>query len=183
MTEDDLQLLYEYDRWANNRVLQAASALSAEQFTRDLGGSFRSVRDTLVHIIGGEWIWCGSERGASGNWRPYRDRGFWPQRASWTRRFGNFSLLRVRRLPGPRRSVPSCWPLMPTNRPQCGGDGARNPESKAGLFSSRSLIKQRNQVFTTCRGKDSNRLSQPVIVSDRLIAIRNVKPACCRPGV
>jgi uncharacterized damage-inducible protein DinB len=57
MTEDDLQLLYEYDRWANNRVLQAASALSAEQFTRDLGGSFRSVRDTLVHIIGGEWIW------------------------------------------------------------------------------------------------------------------------------
>jgi len=57
MTRDDIQLLYEYDRWANNRVLQAVSALSAEQFTRDLGGSFRSVRDTLVHIIGGEWIW------------------------------------------------------------------------------------------------------------------------------
>jgi uncharacterized damage-inducible protein DinB len=57
MTKDDIQLLYEYDRWANSRVLRAASALSAEQFTRDLGGSFRSVRDTLVHIIGGEWIW------------------------------------------------------------------------------------------------------------------------------
>jgi uncharacterized damage-inducible protein DinB len=57
MTKDDIQLLYEYDRWANNRVLQAVSALSAEQFTRHLGGSFRSVRDTLVHIIGGEWIW------------------------------------------------------------------------------------------------------------------------------
>ena len=57
MTKDDLQLIFEYDRWANNRVLQAASALSVEQFTRDLGGSFRSVRDTLVHIIGGEWIW------------------------------------------------------------------------------------------------------------------------------
>ena len=57
MTKDDIQLLYEYDRWANNRVLQAASALSAEQFTRDLRSSFRSVRDTLVHIIGGEWIW------------------------------------------------------------------------------------------------------------------------------
>jgi len=26
MTKDDIQLLYEYDRWANNRVLQAASA-------------------------------------------------------------------------------------------------------------------------------------------------------------
>jgi uncharacterized damage-inducible protein DinB len=57
MTKDDIQLLYEYDRWANDRVLQAASALSVEQFTRDLGGSFRSLRDTLVHIISGEWIW------------------------------------------------------------------------------------------------------------------------------
>jgi uncharacterized damage-inducible protein DinB len=57
MTRDDIQLLFEYDRWANNRVLQAVSALSAEQFTRDLGGSFRSVRDALVHIIGGEWGW------------------------------------------------------------------------------------------------------------------------------
>jgi len=57
MTKDDILLIYEYDRWANNRTLQAASTLSAEQFTRDLGGSFRSVRDTLVHIAGGEWIW------------------------------------------------------------------------------------------------------------------------------
>ena len=57
MTKDDIQLLYEYDRWANNRVLQAASTLNAEEFTRDLGGSFRSVRDTLVHIVGCEWSW------------------------------------------------------------------------------------------------------------------------------
>ena len=57
MTKDDIQLLYEYDRWANNRVLQAVSTLSAEEFTRDLGGSFRSVRDTLVHIVGCEWGW------------------------------------------------------------------------------------------------------------------------------
>jgi uncharacterized damage-inducible protein DinB len=56
MTREDIQLLYEYDRWANNRVLQAASALSGEAFTRNLSGSFCSVRDTLVHIIGGEWI-------------------------------------------------------------------------------------------------------------------------------
>ena len=57
MTIDDIRLLFEYDRWANNRVLQAASALTVERFTRDLGGSFRSVRDTLLHIIGGEWGW------------------------------------------------------------------------------------------------------------------------------
>jgi uncharacterized damage-inducible protein DinB len=56
-TIDEIQLLYEYDRWANGRVLQAASALSAEQFTRDLHGSFPSVRATLVHILSGEWGW------------------------------------------------------------------------------------------------------------------------------
>jgi uncharacterized damage-inducible protein DinB len=57
MNRDDIQLLYEYDRWANNRALQAASALSAEQFTRDLRGGFHSLRDTLVHIVAGEWGW------------------------------------------------------------------------------------------------------------------------------
>jgi uncharacterized damage-inducible protein DinB len=57
VTRDDILLLYEYDRWANNRILRAVSALTPEQFTRDLGGSFRCVRDTLVHIIGGEWGW------------------------------------------------------------------------------------------------------------------------------
>ncbi|HZD49635.1 MAG TPA: DinB family protein [Silvibacterium sp.] len=57
MTRDDIQQIYEYDRWANNRVLEAASTLNAEQFTRDLGGSFCSVRDTLVHILAAEWIW------------------------------------------------------------------------------------------------------------------------------
>ena len=57
MTKDDIRFLYEYDRWANNRILQAVSGLSSEQFTQDLGGSFRSVRDTLLHIIAGEWGW------------------------------------------------------------------------------------------------------------------------------
>jgi uncharacterized damage-inducible protein DinB len=57
MTKDDVQLLYEFDHWANKRVLLAVSTLSVEEFTRDLGGSFRSVRDTLVHIVGCEWVW------------------------------------------------------------------------------------------------------------------------------
>jgi len=57
MTKDDIQLLYECDRWANNRVFEAASALSPEQFTHDLRGTTCSVRDTLVHIVGGEWGW------------------------------------------------------------------------------------------------------------------------------
>jgi uncharacterized damage-inducible protein DinB len=57
MTKDDIQMLFAYDRWANGRVLLAAAALSAEQFTRELGGGFGSARNTLVHILGGEWGW------------------------------------------------------------------------------------------------------------------------------
>lgn len=57
MTKDDIQLLYEYDRWANTRVFDAVATLSNEQFTRDLGGAFPSLRDTLVHIIASEWGW------------------------------------------------------------------------------------------------------------------------------
>lgn len=57
MTKDDIHLLFEYDRWANRAVLQAASTLTPENFTRDLGGSFPSVRDTLLHIISSEWAW------------------------------------------------------------------------------------------------------------------------------
>lgn len=57
MTRDDIRLLYEYERWAHSRVFTAVSALAPEQFTRDLGGSFHSVRNTLLHMIGGAWSW------------------------------------------------------------------------------------------------------------------------------
>ena len=59
MNTQDVQMLYEYDRWANARVLAAASALSAEQWTRDLGSSHRSVHGTLGHIVWGYWRWLG----------------------------------------------------------------------------------------------------------------------------
>jgi uncharacterized damage-inducible protein DinB len=57
MTFDDIRTLFQYDRWANARTFGTISQLTTEQFTQDLGGSFRSVRDTLLHLIGGEWIW------------------------------------------------------------------------------------------------------------------------------
>ncbi len=65
MNKNDFQLLYEYNRWANVRLCEAASAFSAEQFTRDLGSSHRSVRDTLVHLASGEWIWLKRWQGQS----------------------------------------------------------------------------------------------------------------------
>src|ERR1700722_14256911 len=57
MNPEQVRLLFAYDAWANRRTLDACAALSPEQFTRDLGSSFRSVRDTLAHTLGAQWIW------------------------------------------------------------------------------------------------------------------------------
>src|SRR5712692_64595 len=60
-----VRLLYEYNAWANRRTLDACGTLTQEQFTRDLGSSFSSVRDTLVHILGAEWVWLERYQGRS----------------------------------------------------------------------------------------------------------------------
>ncbi len=60
-----IQALYDYNRWANAQVLEAATKLNQEQFMRDLENSFRSVRDTLVHILSAEWIWLERWNGSS----------------------------------------------------------------------------------------------------------------------
>jgi len=57
VTPELLRLLFQYNQWADRRLLDACSALTNEQFTRDLGSSFRSVRDTVTHLYGAEWVW------------------------------------------------------------------------------------------------------------------------------
>ena len=74
ITPEDLRTLFAYDAWANRRMLEACGALSAEQFTRDLGSSFRSVRDTLAHIMGAQWIWLERFRGRSPSALPDGDQ-------------------------------------------------------------------------------------------------------------
>lgn len=57
MTVEEIRLLYDYNAWANRRLLDACGPLTPEQFTRDMHSSFPSVRDTLAHILGAEWLW------------------------------------------------------------------------------------------------------------------------------
>jgi uncharacterized damage-inducible protein DinB len=57
VTPELIRTLFEFNQWANRRTLDSCAALTSEQFTRTLGSSFGSVRDTLVHIYGAEWIW------------------------------------------------------------------------------------------------------------------------------
>jgi len=65
MTLQDIATLYEYNRWANGRTLGAAENLDPAAFVKDLKNSFTSVRDTLAHILGAEWIWLRRWKGES----------------------------------------------------------------------------------------------------------------------
>src|SRR5262249_46648026 len=65
MSPEEIRLLYDYNAWANHRSMEAAAALSTPQFTQPMGNSFSSVRDTLAHIFGAEWIWLERFQGRS----------------------------------------------------------------------------------------------------------------------
>jgi uncharacterized damage-inducible protein DinB len=57
MKPEEMRELFAFNAWANHRILGAVEALTAEQFTKELGSSFSSVRDTLVHVWAVEWVW------------------------------------------------------------------------------------------------------------------------------
>ena len=65
MNLNDLRTLLDYHYWARDRALTAAAALPPEQFTRDLGSSFKSIRDTLAHTYAAENAWYSRWHGNS----------------------------------------------------------------------------------------------------------------------
>jgi len=65
MNPDDLRTLLNYHYWARDRMLDAVDLLSPDQFTRNMGNSFRSVRDTIAHTYSAEWIWYSRWQGYS----------------------------------------------------------------------------------------------------------------------
>ena len=65
MNLQDLRTMLDYHYWARDRLLEALDALSPEQFTRDLGSSFKSVRDTVAHTYAAEWAWYQRWQGQS----------------------------------------------------------------------------------------------------------------------
>lgn len=71
MTPEEVHSLYDYNAWANHRVLDGCEALTEGQFARNLCASFPSVRDTLVHIMGAEWVWLERWNGRSPNSVPW----------------------------------------------------------------------------------------------------------------
>lgn len=62
---DEIRRLFEYNRWANQRLLDAVEDLTRDELGRELTSSFPSVASTLTHMLGAEWVWLERWRGSS----------------------------------------------------------------------------------------------------------------------
>jgi uncharacterized damage-inducible protein DinB len=49
--------MFDYNDWANARLLGVCASLSQKQWSQDLGGSYPTLLSLVAHVVGGEWIW------------------------------------------------------------------------------------------------------------------------------
>ncbi len=57
--------LYDYNYWANAKILDAAGQVNDAQFIEETPDSHGSLRGTLVHTVGAEWMWRSRWQGTS----------------------------------------------------------------------------------------------------------------------
>jgi len=57
MDKTDIDLLYDYNYWANQRILTAAERVTSEQFVAPAEFPYGGLRGTLVHILDAEFGW------------------------------------------------------------------------------------------------------------------------------
>lgn len=86
MTVDDLKTLFAYSYWANASLRDVVSGLTTEQFTRQVAGSYGSIRNTMVHMLSAEWGWLERCGGAARG--PALDARDYPTAASLFERWG-----------------------------------------------------------------------------------------------
>ena len=65
MTPDDLPYCYGYHGWAHARLIAAVRALPPGVVDAPAASSFPTIRATLAHIAGAEWIWLERWMGTS----------------------------------------------------------------------------------------------------------------------
>ena len=61
----DIHTLYEFNYWANHRLLDIVETLTEEQFKKDLSSSHGGIHGTLFHTMGAEEIWLRRWKGVS----------------------------------------------------------------------------------------------------------------------
>jgi uncharacterized damage-inducible protein DinB len=65
MNKKDIHVFFEYNRWANARILGAAAEISEAQFLAPTTFPHGGLRGTLVHTLFAEWIWRMGWQGAA----------------------------------------------------------------------------------------------------------------------
>ena len=51
------QEIFDYNNWANERLLQTSTQLDEAQLHTDIHNGIGSIHTTLVHMLSGIWIW------------------------------------------------------------------------------------------------------------------------------
>ena len=57
MNIQDILLIYEYNYWANKRILTASTQVAQEQFAAPASFPYGGLHGTLLHILEAEWSW------------------------------------------------------------------------------------------------------------------------------
>lgn len=57
MKTRDIQLLFQYNDWANKRILASAEKVTLEQLTLPNDYGWGSLRGALVHLMDAEYAW------------------------------------------------------------------------------------------------------------------------------
>ncbi len=69
MNKQDILTLYQYNQWANAKILNAAAQATREQYLAPAAFPHGGLCGTLVHIMFAEWIWRNRWEGTSFTYR------------------------------------------------------------------------------------------------------------------
>ena len=57
MTQNEIQQLYDYDKWADLKLLEIIATITKDHYKKDLASSFGGIHGTLVHILSADKVW------------------------------------------------------------------------------------------------------------------------------
>lgn len=65
MNKQDILVLYQYNQWANAKILNASANVTQDQYLTAASFPHGGLRGTLVHALFAEWIWRNRWEGTS----------------------------------------------------------------------------------------------------------------------
>jgi uncharacterized damage-inducible protein DinB len=65
LNADYFRTLYDYHYWARDKVLAAAEGMTEDEYAKDTGFTYKSVRGMLMHTMTAEIMWLARARGES----------------------------------------------------------------------------------------------------------------------